>query len=416
MHRFFLLGTSRARVCRTSLNTGFLRADNAAVKMIIPTIVTVLILLTILYYFRRRSQQVRVISTCVEALTILKSEEYNRQRPNNWLISTLSIVNPFTIDDPSLQREFKNKVIRTLAQWKNKQTYAELVLIIRERLRLRLGIFPSSDGQFCLSQLVKQVTLDAFLSGVLHVDAGEDLLTELPDLIIHLWKNRTDQTAKARLRELLSSNGGGFQRSEFWQAIQTVLDQHSDIIARTAVNDFDEKISNPLNIIVPGWETMWRLVFYALLELLRRPALLDELRKQLSGDCLPLRCLLKETLRLYPPTKNIYRTHLNTNQEVSISVQTIHRDKNVWGCDALEFRPERFTVPLTTEQQASYLPFSISCPARHAFAYDFAGALVAEVLRCCPTLTLRDGHLSLPTDNLLSLSRNAYDDIIVTRF
>ena len=66
----------------------------------------------IVFHFRKRSQQVIVISTSVEAVRILKSVDYSRHRPNAWLIATLSIVNPFTIDSPSLLDEFKRKVIK----------------------------------------------------------------------------------------------------------------------------------------------------------------------------------------------------------------------------------------------------------------------------------------------------------------
>lgn len=216
------------------------------------------------------------------------------------------------------------------------------------------------------------------------------------------------------------TNKNSFSQSEVWQEIQTILSTHSDIISQIATNNFDEKISNPLNIIVPGWETMWRLVFYSLLELLRHPALLEELHFELNNhsksyqNCRLLERILKETLRLYPPTKNIYRTNITTGQNVCISVQQIHHDKNVWGSDALDFRPDRFKEKLTAEQAKHYLPFSISCPARYGFAYRFAGAIVAEILRHCPTLAVAEEFTLPSTDKLLDLARNSYDELLVT--
>jgi len=360
-----------------------------------------------------------IVTTGDHAHQILKSPEYSRCKPNKWLINTLSIVNPFTIDSQSLLTGFKNKVLTTLKKWCNDDNYEELVLTIGNRIDHRLSILQSNNSKFCLSKLVKQVTLDSFLSGILNVNANEDLLTELPDLIIHLWKNRDDKKAQDRRQELLIANKDNFSKSEFWQQIQTVLSNHSAIISQTATNDFNEKISNPLNIIVPGWETMWRVVFYSLLELLRHPELLKELRLQLNypsklhQKCSLLKWILKETLRLYPPTKNIYRTNLKTGQDVRINVQQIHRDKNVWGSDALDFRPDRFKENLTAEQEKCYLPFSISCPARHGFAYGFAGAIVAEILIRCPTFTIADGSSSLPTDQLLDMARDSYNDLLV---
>jgi cytochrome P450 len=364
-------------------------------------------------------KQSNIITTADRAREILKSSDYSRCKPNKWLVNTLSIVNSFTINSESLLKMFKNEVIKTLAKWSNDEKYEDLMLTIRSRIQHRLSILQSNNSTFCLSKLVKQVTLDSFLSGILNVNANEDLITELPDLIIHLWKNHDDKKAQDRLQELLLANKDDFSKSEFWQQIQTILSNHSAIISQTAANDFDEKISNPLNIIVPGWETMWRVVFYSLLELLRHPKLLEELRSELNDHlksyrkCLLLQCILKETLRLYPPTKNIYRTNLKTSQDIRINVQQIHRDKNVWGFNALDFCPDRFKEKLTVEQEKCYLPFSISCPARHGFAYGFAGAIVAEVLQHCPTFTIAEGFSSLPTDQLLEMARDSYNDLLI---
>jgi hypothetical protein len=377
------------------------------------------IISTITYFLLHKRPKSKIISTGDQAHEILKSADYSRHKPNAWLIDTLSIVNPFTIDNESLLKAFKTKVISTLALWYKPEKYEQLISTIENRVQHRVSLSQFNNSKICLSKLVKEVTLDAFLSGILDVKANEDLLTELPDLIIHLWKNRDDKQAQHRLQELLLANKEGFSQSGIWQEIEAILSNHSNAISQIATNDFDEKISNPLNIIVPGWETMWRVVFYSLLELLRRPELQKELRVQLTSHpksyrtCPLLQRILKETLRLYPPTKNIYRTNLKTGQDVCISVLNIHRDKNVWGSDATEFRPERFEQKLTVEQEKCYLPFSISCPARHKFAYEFAGAIVAEILNCCPTFTIAEEPSSLSTDKLLDLARNSYNSLII---
>jgi len=371
-----------------------------------------------LIFHRHNKSESNIVITGDRAHQILKSSDYSRCKPNNWLINTLSIVNPFTIDSQSLLKGFKTKVLTTLTKWSNDEKYEELVSTIGSRTEHRLSILQSNNSEICLSKLAKQVTLDSFLSGILDVNANEDLLTELPGLIIHLWKNRDDKNAQNRLQELLLANKDEFSKSEFWQQIQIILSNHSTIISQIATNDFDEKISNPLNIIVPGWETMWRVVFYSLIELLRRPELLKELRSELNNHsksyrkCLLLQRILKETLRLYPPTKNIYRTNLKTGQDICINVQHIHRDKNVWGSDALDFRPDRFEA-FSAEQKKCYLPFSISCPARFGFAYGFAGAIVVEILKHFSTFTIAEGCSSLPTDKLLDMTRNSYNDLLL---
>ncbi|CAF1157206.1 unnamed protein product [Adineta steineri] len=390
------------------------------------TIMSSIIILTglsiigaIIYFIRYKyKKQLNIITTADQAREILKSDQYVRHVSNAWLINTLSIVNPFTIYDKSLLKTFKQRVISILANWCKEDLYEEHVFVIGKRIDYHIPLLQLNNRKLCLSKLVKQVTLDSFLAGVLNVNANDDLLTELPDLIIHLWKNRDDKNAQTRLKELFINNNDQFTQSEIWQQIQTILSDHSSAISNMGINDFDEKISNPLNIIVPGWETMWRVVFYSLLELLRHPKLLEELSLQLNDqskspqNCLLLECIIKETLRLYPPTKNIYRTHIKTNEEVRIDIQHIHHNKSVWGSDACTFRPDRFEN-LTDKQKNHYLPFSISCPARHKFAYIFAGAIITEIIKHCPTFTIADESILPSTDKLLDVTRNSYNDLLI---
>ena len=367
-----------------------------------------------IFIFRKSKPTVYIIDPD-QAQIILKSTDYTRHKPNHWLIHTLSIVNPFTIPSTSLLNDFKNEVKNTLAHWINDKHYVNLIGTVRNCVEYRRA----SASQICLSKFVKQVTLDSFLSGILNIRVDEQFLIEIPDLIIYLWKHRDDQEAHHRLQTLISSQSDTFSQSKFWKQIQTILSNHSNTISTIATNEFDEKIHNPLNIIVPGWETMWRVVFYSLLELLRHRELLDELRIQLNNpsvsykNCQLLERIIKEILRLYPPTKNIYRYNEKTNENVCIQVQAIHRNEKIWGANALEFYPDRFKQKLTDKQKDAYLPFSISCPARHGFAYAFAGAIIAEILKQYPNLIVSNNSSTVLTDTLLDMSRDSYKELLV---
>lgn len=82
--------------------------------------------------------------------------------------------------------------------------------------------------------------------------------------------------------------------------------------------------------------------------------------------------ILYEVLRLYPPfamlTRRIYNTVKLGNATyppgvlLSMPIFFIHHDKELWGPDADEFKPERFSDGIskaskTTGRNAAYFPF-----------------------------------------------------------
>lgn len=79
--------------------------------------------------------------------------------------------------------------------------------------------------------------------------------------------------------------------------------------------------------------------------------------------------ILYEVLRLYPPAVYFSRAiqkdvklgnlSLPAGIQVSLPILLIHRDQDIWGDDAKEFKPERFSegVAKATKGQVSYFPF-----------------------------------------------------------
>ncbi|KAK3321500.1 hypothetical protein B0T19DRAFT_404024 [Cercophora scortea] len=144
-----------------------------------------------------------------------------------------------------------------------------------------------------------------------------------------------------------------------------------------------------LGLIMPQYETLWRVVLLTFVtafhrsqgerrqEITRRaegvPGCLGDSEKEKSALG-----LAKEGLRLFPSNKRIYRTGSEP-----ADLERCHRRAEIWGADALEFRPERFDS-LTDLQKQAYFPFSIGqhkCPAYAGFGDRMVTMLVVVLGR-----------------------------------
>ncbi|KAF6830355.1 hypothetical protein CPLU01_07410 [Colletotrichum plurivorum] len=151
-----------------------------------------------------------------------------------------------------------------------------------------------------------------------------------------------------------------------------------------------------LGLIMPAYETLWRVVLLTYVHVAFRYVdsetrdLVHEVVDVVSrnGGCRGARSQLhlnvdnfaREALRLYPPTKRIYRA--SDTLKVAADVESLHHDERIWGTDALEFRPGRFAT-LTQDQCDAYMPFGVgknACPAANGFGNRAIAFLVVVLL------------------------------------
>lgn len=106
--------------------------------------------------------------------------------------------------------------------------------------------------------------------------------------------------------------------------------------------------------------------------------------------------IINETLRLYPPVTEFTRQVkeetklgnyiLPANIHVVLSTLALHHDTNIWGEDAHQFKPERFSqgvAKATNNNPAVYIPFGLgprSCVGLN-FATNEAKISLAMILQ-----------------------------------
>ncbi|MBY0095860.1 cytochrome P450 [Mesobacillus maritimus] len=135
-----------------------------------------------------------------------------------------------------------------------------------------------------------------------------------------------------------------------------------------------------ITFLIAGHETTSGLLSFALYLLLKNPEVLNKAYAevdQVLTSPIPsykqvtqlkyIRMILNEALRLYPtaPQFTLYAKEdmvlggkypIKKRQNVVVLLPQLHRDKNAWGEDAEEFRPERFEDPKKVPHDA-YKPF-----------------------------------------------------------
>ncbi|CAD6222895.1 unnamed protein product [Miscanthus lutarioriparius] len=170
----------------------------------------------------------------------------------------------------------------------------------------------------------------------------------------------------------------------------------------------DEIIDECKTFFFAGHDTTSHLLTWAAFLLSTHPEWQDRLREEVRRECgdeVPtgdalnklalVNMFLLETLRLYGPVSLIQRKagsdldlggiRVPEGAIFTIPIATIHRDKEVWGEDAGEFKPERFQNGVTRAAKHPNALLSFSGGPRSCIGQNFAmieaKAVVAMILQ-----------------------------------
>ncbi|KAL9010833.1 MAG: hypothetical protein Q9173_004268 [Seirophora scorigena] len=304
--------------------------------------------------------------------------EESRATPNERLVRAFQIDNGFTTYDPAYGRQFK-KIATEKLHAVTHEGWSKIGEVVQDFATTYFEKYESQNhGR--LDLMVEVVTLKVILSIFLEVDRDampDEVATRIAENINHLW--------------IQSKSNSGSLSDDF----KTLKSDLKDVGL-----DWTDNKENPLNILLPAYETLWRVVAHCLVEIVFRPSadaewlpLLgvfkadptsENLAKPQPGqDRMPVLFLVKEALRLYPPTRRIYRqVHFASKKEpevVAADVEACHRLPQVWGEDSNRYRPARWTSANKSMHRA-FMPFGGSpwiCPASSTFGPMMIGVLVA---------------------------------------
>lgn len=117
--------------------------------------------------------------------------------------------------------------------------------------------------------------------------------------------------------------------------------------------------------------------------------------------------VMNEVLRLYPPAPNLHRQArgdiavgdvvIPDGTNMWVDVVSIHHDKNLWGEDVNEFKPERFKDDLYggCKQKMGFLPFGFGgrmCIGRNLTTMEYKIVLTLILTRFSLALSPNYSH------------------------
>ncbi|TKW36071.1 hypothetical protein SEVIR_2G416100v4 [Setaria viridis] len=237
------------------------------------------------------------------------------------------------------------------------------------------------------------------------------------------WK--LDKQVRGMLMDIIKSrlatkDTAGYGNDLLGLMLEACAPEHGE----TPALSMDEIIDECKTFFFAGHDTTSHLLTWASFLLSTHQEWQDKLREEVRRECgdeepngetlnkLKLvNMFLLETLRLYAPVSIIQRKassdldiggiRVPEGAILTISIATIHRDKEVWGEDADEFRPERFENGVTRAAKHPNALLSFSSGPRSCIGQNFAmieaKAVVAMILQRF-SLELSPKYVHAPMD------------------
>jgi len=325
------------------------------------------------------------------------SRVVSRAIPNQRLVHAFDIDNGFTTFDDQYRRDFLQDATKRLTS-ATKNGWKTIADQARDLVLEYVGKFarkrkPKCKLQYVVQVVALKVVFETFFG--LNSESLEDHpMVRIAQGINDLWIESKSSP---------ESQAGGVKRLK--------------LPLKELQLEWTDQRKNPLNILLPVYETLWRVVAFCLIEVVFRPSAqaewlgaLKEFHKKpddkgafqaRTKGGVSVEFLVKEALRLYPPTKRIYRRFemrstegTETKETVAADIEACHRLPEIWGAESNKYRPARWNEANKGMFDA-YMPFGgppFTCPASGSFGPRMIGVLVAAI---APSISASDWQLEL---------------------
>lgn len=315
---------------------------------------------------------------------------HQRAVPNARLVRAFGITNTFVSSDVAVHASFTREaraLIRRIGGDGGWDTLAQSAREAVEKCLLESVATTEREGEQTIrfDSFVQNVALQVILCGLFDVPADSISVRDLSVVakgINNLWR-------LSKLPHDLPPSTLNDINSRLHRWIPTEL------------------YPNPIDFIIPAFETMWRVVATTVAFTHNDADALTVLRdfstnptrnqfEHFEEDYPSVESLVAETIRLYPPTRRISRQVAAPHPSATFSpfffrpkpsvlvadVGTVHRDTSIWGPDAAVYNPMRHHPQTRTDAQAqALLGFGVGklkCVAS-SWAPQAAGVVVAAV-------------------------------------
>ncbi|KAK4504724.1 hypothetical protein PRZ48_002686 [Zasmidium cellare] len=352
-------------------------------------------------------------------------KEAARAEPNQRLQTAFGIDNCFITADKKRCTDFRAQVVKLIHV--QDETWQEFAAAAKSIVQKEFSTEEDSINLFGLIQLVTmKMTRKVMWNMDPNVGDNDDAIRRLAHEVNQQWLRSKGDFKPGDKPDWRFDQQHDLQRA--------LLDAHPDW-----KKDGNE---NPLNLILPGYETMWRVVLRCFVEVTSRSHTEAPQWKKVLNNFLqnPTRIhlddnsygfsaatLAKETLRLYPPTRRIYRAFKDKDTGydflVAADVEEMHQDEAIWGKSVRLFDPTRWLKVDEKDEDDIFMPFGAApfrCPAKYfkgpcmPFGVSMIALLVGALVEAVDGKWVCEG--GFPEVNTpLDTDREAYKDAVLRR-